>query len=91
MTDDDKTNVFVPSGVASSPDPLVGTILAGKYQIESLLGKGAMGAVYLGRHLALGRKDAVKVLLADVARDEHVVFPLRCRRCWITHWSATGT
>ncbi len=69
MTDDDKTNVYVPSGVASSPDPLVGTILAGKYQIESLLGAGAMGAVYLGQHLALGRRDAIKVLLTDVARD----------------------
>ena len=69
MTDDDKTNVYVPRGVASSPDPLVGSILAGKYQIEALLGTGAMGAVYLGRHLALGRKDAIKVLLTDVARD----------------------
>ena len=69
MTDDDKTNVYVPGGVASSPDPLVGTILAGKYQIESLLGTGAMGAVYLGRHLALGRQDAIKVLRTDMARD----------------------
>ena len=69
MTDDDKTNVFVPQANAVSPDALVGTILAGKYQIERLLGKGAMGAVYLGRHLTLGRQDAIKVLLAGVARD----------------------
>ena len=69
MTDDDKTNIFVPSANAASPAALVGTILAGKYQIERLLGTGAMGAVYLGRHLTLGRKDAIKVLLADVARD----------------------
>ena len=41
---------------------LVNTVLDGQYQIESLLGKGGMGAVFLARHLLLGDRVAIKVL-----------------------------
>ncbi|HZD03996.1 MAG TPA: serine/threonine-protein kinase, partial [Longimicrobiales bacterium] len=34
------------------------------------LGRGAMGAVYLGEHLKFGRMDAIKVLQSSMARDE---------------------
>src|SRR5215213_10212980 len=33
-----------------------------KYHIESMLGKGGMGAVYRARHILLGDKVAIKVL-----------------------------
>src|SRR6476661_3901059 len=41
----------------------VGTILDGQYQIESLLGKGA---VYLARHILLGDRVAIKILPQEV-------------------------
>jgi serine/threonine-protein kinase len=41
---------------------LVGTALDGQYQIESMLGKGGMGAVYRARHILLGDRVAIKVL-----------------------------
>src|SRR6266576_2347190 len=41
---------------------LVGKALDGQYQIESMLGKGGMGAVYLARHILLGDRVAIKVL-----------------------------
>jgi eukaryotic-like serine/threonine-protein kinase len=41
---------------------LVGKILDGQYQIEALLGKGGMGAVYRARHILLGDRVAIKVL-----------------------------
>src|ERR1044071_667002 len=40
----------------------VGSVLDGQYQIEALLGKGGMGAVYRARHSLLGDRVAIKLL-----------------------------
>ncbi|MEP9414908.1 protein kinase [Gordonia sp. VNQ95] len=39
------------------------------YTIERLVGRGGMGEVYLARHPKLPRKEAVKILPADLSRD----------------------
>src|SRR5882762_3584219 len=44
------------------PSSIVNTVLDGQYQIESLLGKGGMGAVFRARHILLGDRVAIKVL-----------------------------
>lgn len=51
-------------------DPMIGKVLAGRYRILSLIGKGGMGAVYRGEHLKLGRPSAIKVILPASAQDE---------------------
>ncbi len=43
-------------------DPLVGTLLADRYQLAERIGAGAMGAVYRARDRDLGRDVAVKLL-----------------------------
>lgn len=53
-----------------SADPLIGSVLAGRYRIVKKLGGGAMGSVYLGEHLKFGRMDAIKVLHGGMARDQ---------------------
>ena len=47
-------------------DRLIGTVVDGKYRVESLLGAGAMGAVYRATQLALGRTVALKVIRDDL-------------------------
>ena len=49
-------------------DPLIGTTI-GNYEIKSLLGAGAMGQVFLGEHPHIGRKVAVKVLMASFSSN----------------------
>ena len=43
-------------------DPLVGTTLAGRYEVVALLGTGGFGAVYRAIQQPLGREVAIKVL-----------------------------
>jgi serine/threonine-protein kinase len=53
--------------------PLEGTVLAGKYRVEKILGRGGMGVVVAARHLQLGQRVALKFLLsAAVAVPEAV-------------------
>lgn len=51
---------------------LIGTRL-GEYEVEALIGRGAMGAVYLARDTKLNRLVALKVLLGSLARTPSVV------------------
>src|SRR6266699_217073 len=52
-----------------SADALVGKLL-GHYCIESLIGVGGMGEVYLARDERLGRKAALKLLPESLTMDE---------------------
>jgi serine/threonine-protein kinase len=79
MTDEDEIGSLV-RGVAAAPplsphapaDSLVGTKI-GNYQVTRLLGKGGMGAVYLGEHPRIGKKVAIKVLRKELAQAPELV------------------
>lgn len=45
----------------------------GGYEVQALIGRGAMGTVYLARDVALGRPVALKVLLGSLARNPLMV------------------
>jgi eukaryotic-like serine/threonine-protein kinase len=61
--------------MAASPSPspdldlTIGSVLAGRYRIDGLLGSGGMGRVYRGEHTGIGRQVAIKVLHADLTRN----------------------
>jgi len=63
-----------PSSVSSSEAlGLIGRVLSERYRIESLLGEGGMGAVYLAEHVLMRKRFAVKVLHAEMTRMPEMV------------------
>lgn len=53
-------------------------LLGGRYEVRSLIGRGGMAQVHLGRDTKLSRLVAIKMLRVDLARD--AVFQTRFRR-----------
>lgn len=58
------------SPLSDSNLPAIRHALAGRYEIETPIGRGGMGAVYLARELRLDRAVAIKVLPPDLAIDD---------------------
>ena len=57
----------------SRPSSREGTVLAGKYRLDSLLGAGGMGEVYRAENTAFGRVVAIKMLREEYVGDAEVV------------------
>ena len=76
-----KCGALLPAA-AETADPLLGTIVGGRYRITHMIGEGGMGRVYVGEQ-QMGtsvRKVAVKTLLAEYTKDPEVQ-PRFMREC----------
>ena len=70
-----KCGALMPIAHAADDDPMIGSIVGGRYRITGLLGEGGMGRVYTGEQ-QMGtavRKVAVKTLLQEFSKDPQVV------------------
>jgi serine/threonine protein kinase len=59
----------VASNSELDPASLIGRVLGGRYRLQGILGRGAMGVVYRGIQVALTKPYAIKVLLPSLTRD----------------------
>jgi serine/threonine protein kinase len=60
----------------SSPpenDPLIGTVIQGRYRVIEQIGEGGMGVVYIAEHVEIEKKVALKVLRDDFSKRPEVV------------------
>jgi eukaryotic-like serine/threonine-protein kinase len=63
--------LYYPAVKARYPQP--GTVLLGKYRVESLIGEGGMGAVVKAHHLDLDEDVAIKCLLPEMMSRDDIV------------------
>ncbi|HEY5961185.1 MAG TPA: protein kinase [Polyangiaceae bacterium] len=60
----------LPKAIAvANYDPNIGRVLGDKYVVEQRLGAGAMGVVYRGKQMALGRVVALKFLRSEFVHE----------------------
>ncbi|HEU5358276.1 MAG TPA: serine/threonine-protein kinase [Gemmatimonadales bacterium] len=58
---------------ANPSGDLIGQVIADRYHITKKLGEGGMGAVYLGEHVKMGRKSAIKVMTGSMSNDPDAI------------------
>jgi hypothetical protein len=56
---------------------MIGSILHDRWRILAELGRGGMGEVWLAEHIELGRKEALKILKPQAAKDPQFVSRFR--------------
>ncbi len=80
------------SGAADNvADPLIGRVVADRYRIVGLLGRGGMGVVYKVEHVHIGKLMAMKLLHGELARDRSTVKRFQREAETVSHLSHTHT
>jgi serine/threonine-protein kinase len=68
--DDTAACFLCGSPLQAVKDPRIGLNVAGRYQLEAAIGEGGMATVYSARHRLVDRPCAVKIMNAQLAKNE---------------------
>ena len=60
----------LPTIRLANPDPLIGHVIDGKYELLARLGEGGMSVVYRARRVHIGDDVAVKILTGKYVKDD---------------------
>lgn len=60
----------LPTIRLANPDPLIGYVIEGKYELLARLGEGGMSVVYRARRVHIGDDVAVKILTGKYVKDD---------------------
>ena len=71
--------VLESMGGEEAVDPFIGKVVDNRYQVESILGKGGMGAVYKARQTSVDRDIALKVIKGETNDDMRKRFMLEAK------------
>lgn len=71
------TIVYDDEDEDEGPDPMIGRVLSGLYKVDSRIGEGGMGTVYMAVHIHLDKPFAVKVLSDKVAANKSAIDRLK--------------
>jgi len=71
--DVDQANVRVADKAQDRARAFIGSVVSGRYRIVDLIATGGMGAVYLGEHVLMHKRIAVKILHPEVDDQPEIV------------------
>ena len=71
--DVDQANAKVADTAQDRARAFIGTVVSGRYRIVDLIATGGMGAVYLGEHVLMHKRIAVKILHPEVDDQPEIV------------------
>ena len=69
VCDADGAELEVVRETGTEQDPLIGTIVDGRYEILGVLGRGGMGSVYRAQQTSVEREIALKVIVGETSAD----------------------
>ncbi|WP_049876379.1 serine/threonine-protein kinase [Sorangium cellulosum] len=62
LTEDIEAIEAAAAAGGAGGDPLIGSLISGRYRVDELIGEGGMGAVYRGEQVHLRKQVAIKLL-----------------------------
>lgn len=71
--DVDQANAKAADKAQERARAFIGTVVSGRYRIVDLIATGGMGAVYLGEHVLMHKRIAVKILHPEVDDQPEIV------------------